>query len=120
AISAESPAATAPSVGKKPTRPPNWPKPPVSPFARQDRSTPFGGPHMRYIVSLFVACGSILAFAPAARADQVDNPLFQIWSKFNVGSSETFTTSMASGGMQMQFEAQHVLAEKASDHVTIT
>ncbi len=77
---------------------------------------------MRHILSLIAVCCSILALSPVARADdqQVDNPLFQIWSKYNVGSSETFDTNINTGSMQMQFEAQHVLAEKAADHVTVT
>jgi hypothetical protein len=77
---------------------------------------------MRRIFALMAICGTLLAFSFVAKADQpaqVDNPLFLNWSKYNVGSSETLDANINAGSMQMQFEAQYALAEKADDHVTV-
>jgi hypothetical protein len=77
---------------------------------------------MRRIFALMAVCGTLLTFSFVAKADQpaqVDNPLFLNWSKYNVGSSETLDANINAGSMQMQFEAQYALAEKADDHVTV-
>jgi hypothetical protein len=76
---------------------------------------------MRFISSLIAVCSLMLAFNTVAKADdQVDNPVFKIWSNFNVGSDETLDATVSSGGFQMQFETNYTLAEKADDHVTLT
>jgi hypothetical protein len=61
-----------------------------------------------------------LAFsATAALADQVDNPRYDAWTKYNVGSSETLQGDVNYNGMTMTFVATYTLSEKADDHVTV-
>jgi hypothetical protein len=54
-----------------------------------------------------------------ARAEQIDSPRYQAWSKFKVGSSHTLSGEMNAGGMQIQSEMTQKLVEVADDHVAI-
>jgi hypothetical protein len=74
---------------------------------------------MRLFLPLAIACFAVLVCGSSVRADSVDNPRYQAWAKFGVGSSETLQASISTGGMQMTAETQFQLAEKADDQVTI-
>jgi len=57
--------------------------------------------------------------ARSASAEQIDNPRYQVWSSFKVGSNSTMTGSMDMGQFKMQLERKQTLTEVADDHVTI-
>ena len=54
-----------------------------------------------------------------ARAEQIDSPRYQAWSKFKVGSSHTLSGQMNAGAMQIQTEMTEKLVEVTDDHVTV-
>jgi len=73
-------------------------------------------------IAVTVASLLVLVFvAQSARAadEPVDNPRFQRWAKFNVGSSATFTGEMGQGNFKGEMESVYKLAEKADDHVVV-
>jgi hypothetical protein len=74
---------------------------------------------MRNTLTSLIVLSCLLAFAPSVRADQVDNPIYQAWAKFNIGSNETLDGTVSGQGFNMTFEYQYVLSEKADDHVTL-
>lgn len=58
---------------------------------------------------------------PAAPAEQMDNPQFTGWNKFDVGASSTLTTTIEGGpqGIAMEIETVQKLTEKTDDHLVI-
>ncbi len=71
----------------------------------------------KYLAVAFVAM--LLCGAASVRADQVDNPQYQAWAKFAVGSSETLAGEIDAQGMKIQMTTVRKLVEKADDHVTV-
>ncbi len=66
----------------------------------------------------------LLITPPFARAEgeQMDNPAFAAWSRFNIGSSETLTAELQgpnADAPKMTMEMTRKLIEKTDDHVTI-
>ena len=54
------------------------------------------------------------------QAPLMDNPLFEVWSSHNVGSSETLEGKISGpNGQEMIMESTYTLKEKTDDHVTI-
>jgi hypothetical protein len=58
---------------------------------------------------------------PGGPTEQMDNPQFLAWKKFDVGASSTLTMTIESGqqGFAMELETVQKLAEKADDHVVL-
>jgi len=62
----------------------------------------------------------LMLVTPSVRADDVvDNPRYQGWAKFNVGSSATYTGEVGQGAAKGEVERTYKLAEKADDHVVV-
>jgi hypothetical protein len=64
----------------------------------------------------------VIGAAPARGADQVDNPQYQAWSKFAVGSSQTLAGEMGGNDAntpKMTMESTRKLVEKTDDHVVL-
>jgi hypothetical protein len=57
----------------------------------------------------------------AAPAEQMDNPQFTAWNKFDVGASSTLITDIegASQGISMQLQTVQKLVEKTADHLVV-
>ena len=70
---------------------------------------------------VFAIASLVLLVAQSARAadEPVDNPRFQRWAKFNIGSSATFAGEMGQGNFKGEMESVYKLAEKADDHVVV-
>jgi hypothetical protein len=66
--------------------------------------------------TLFIAACSIALSVTAARAEEIDNPLFSAWSKYGVGTRVTLESKTADG---MTMSSVRILKEKADDHVLI-
>ncbi len=75
---------------------------------------------MRIARTAFAVLFVMMVAAPLARAEQVDNPAYEAWAKFGVGSSETLHSSMQAGGQSMEMESTRTLKEKTDDHLVIT
>src|SRR3954469_25918055 len=58
---------------------------------------------------------------PSAPAEQMDNPQFAAWRKFEGGASSTLTTTIEGGpqGISMEIQTIQKLVEKADDHVIV-
>jgi hypothetical protein len=68
----------------------------------------------------WAACVGLLAMmASAARADQVNNPHYDVWAKFKAGSSRTWTGTVLVGPLQIRVQMTATLREVTPDHVTI-
>jgi hypothetical protein len=77
---------------------------------------------MRFSVRLMAAiCAGWLAVAMAspARADQVDNPHYQVWAKFKAGSSRVWTGTIQVGPVHIQVVMTSTLREVTPEHVVI-
>lgn len=76
----------------------------------------------QFMMTVAAGCLLLTSFSTAAdqpQAEQVDNPIYKVWMKFNVGSSATLTGQFSADGMQMTSETTRKLTEKADDHVTL-
>lgn len=79
---------------------------------------------MRLSRMLLAAGLAMLMGIGLARAEEevpmMDNPLFEVWSGHNVGSSETLEGKInGPNGQQMVMESTYTLKEKTDDQVTI-
>ncbi|MCC7351315.1 MAG: hypothetical protein IT446_12170 [Phycisphaerales bacterium] len=79
---------------------------------------------MRISRSLWVAGLALVLGLGIARAEDqatlMDNPLFEVWSAHNIGSSETLEGKITGpGGQQMVMESTYTLKEKTDDYVTV-
>jgi hypothetical protein len=69
-----------------------------------------------------VAAMPVFFVTAMARAEDMDNPAYAAWSKFNIGSSETLAADMQGANPQapkMTMEMVRKLVEKADDHITV-
>jgi hypothetical protein len=74
----------------------------------------------RLILIVMGVCGLNLCLGTLARAEEMDNPQFLAWTKFDVGSSETLEATVAGpNGREMKVQSTNKLLDKAADHVTI-
>jgi hypothetical protein len=72
------------------------------------------------IRGLGAACiGLLLMIAPASRADQVNNPHYDVWAKFKAGSNRTWTGTVQAGPLKVHVQMTSTLREVTPDHVTI-
>jgi len=72
------------------------------------------------ICGRWAACvGLVLAMVSTSRADQVDNPHYQVWANFKAGSSRTWTGTVLVGPVHIRIEMTATLREVTPDHVTI-
>lgn len=79
---------------------------------------------MRISRSLWVAGLALVMGVGLARAEEpapmVDNPQYQAWARYEVGSSETLEGNIDGGnGQKMSMLSTHTLKEKSGDQVTI-
>jgi len=82
---------------------------------------------MRLSRSAWVAGLALVLGAGLARAEEpqqqpplVDNPQYQAWANYGVGSSETLEGHIDGGnGQKMTMESTHTLKEKTGEQVTI-
>src|SRR5450432_2745885 len=66
------------------------------------------------------ACLCLLGTIPfAARADQVNNPHYAVWSQFKPGSSRTWIGTMIAGPLRVDVKMTSTLREVTPDHVAI-
>ena len=68
---------------------------------------------------LVLVVGAMLSCAGLVRAEQVSNPQFENWKKFNEGSSATVTTTIEAKGQKINTESTNKLTAKADDQVTV-
>ncbi|HEY1923203.1 MAG TPA: hypothetical protein VGG44_10685 [Tepidisphaeraceae bacterium] len=73
---------------------------------------------LRPIIALCVGLAAITITCPA-RADQVDNPHYQVWAKFKPGSSRAWTGSMRAGPVLIHIQMTSTLREVTPDHVVV-
>lgn len=61
----------------------------------------------------------LLAVQTAARAEQIDNPIYKLWSNFKPGASRTMTGSITMRGFSIDTELKDTLVEVTADHVVV-
>jgi len=75
---------------------------------------------IRPISPLFIALMiAALISASIAHAQEVDNPVYQAWAKFKVGSSTTLTGTMNAGPMTIEAQLTQTLVERNDAEVVI-
>lgn len=62
---------------------------------------------------------AVLALASSAAAQQVDNPAYAAWVKFNEGSMARYTGNTKTMGMDTTIESSITLKSKSSDRVVV-
>ena len=68
---------------------------------------------------LVLVVGAMLSLAGVSRAEQVANPAFENWKKFEAGSTSTMSMTIEAGGQKMKSETVNKLASKADDVITV-
>ena len=71
------------------------------------------------IVSRFLPVLFLLSFASAAFSEEVDNPQYQNWAKYNVGTSVTHEAVSTIGGKEVHITTTNTLVEKLEDKCII-
>lgn len=54
-----------------------------------------------------------------ASAELMDNPQFEAWKKFGIGSTQTMESTVLANGQQMKMTTTQELLEKKSDEITL-
>ncbi|MGD0460852.1 MAG: hypothetical protein ABSB74_00020 [Tepidisphaeraceae bacterium] len=74
---------------------------------------------MRFCVRWAACVGLLVAMASPSRADQVNNPHYDVWARFKAGSSRTWTGTVQAGSLHIRVQMTSTLSEVTADHVTI-
>jgi hypothetical protein len=65
------------------------------------------------------AVAAMMICVSAFAAELVDNPAYQNWAKYKVGTSVTFSNEITMGGMNMSMEMTQTLAELTPEKATV-
>ena len=73
---------------------------------------------MRHFVAILLV-GLAMGVATAAWAAEADNPVYQQWAKFKVGTSAQMRQTMAIAGTRSESEVTHTLVELTADKAVV-
>ncbi len=74
---------------------------------------------MKKFVRCAFCAAAVLAFSAIAKADSVDNPRYQAWAKFKIGSNSTYGSTISMNGMQVDMQFTWSLTALTDDQATI-
>lgn len=74
---------------------------------------------MKPLLHLVLVVLSLSLIVSSSPADEIDNPQFNSWNKFGVGSSAVLEGKIDVGPTTMTMTTTRTLKEKADDHVVI-